>query len=45
MIPAEALGRWNVAARDRSREFFNSIIRGEDGDRQSPTLIGHLPGD
>jgi hypothetical protein len=25
MIPAEVLGRWNVAACDQSMEFFNSI--------------------
>jgi hypothetical protein len=25
MIPAEALGCWNVAARDQSKEFFNAI--------------------
>jgi hypothetical protein len=25
MIPAEALGCWNVAARDQSKEFFNTI--------------------
>jgi hypothetical protein len=25
MIPAEVLERWNVAARDQSREYFNSI--------------------
>jgi hypothetical protein len=29
MIPAEALWRRNVAARDQSREFFNTI----DGER------------